>query len=186
VKVDRSPLNQESRHNVSGNVIYELPWLREGRGVLSQILGGWQIASIVSIRSGVPLRLQQPSGITMSRPDYVGGNPVLENWGDTLLYLNRAAFAPVPTYPATNATIRPGTANPADVRGPGRWTADISLGKTFRIKESVSLQIRGDAFNAFNHVNYSNPQLRISSPDFGRITSASGWRTGQVGARLTF
>jgi len=186
VKIDRSPLNQESRHNVSGNVIYELPWLRQGRGALSHVLGGWQISSIVTVRSGVPLRLQQPSGITMSRPDYVGGNPVSSNWGDTLLYLNRAAFAPVPTYPLTNATVRPGTENPGDVYGPGRWKADISLGKTFRIKESVSLQIRADAFNALNHVTYSNPQLSIASPDFGRITSAPGWRTGQVGARIAF
>jgi hypothetical protein len=186
VKVDRSPLNQESRHNVSGNVIYDLPWLRDGRGVLSHILGGWQISSIVSIRSGVPLRLQQPSGITMSRPDYVGGETVNSNWGDTLLYLNRAAFAPVPTYSATNATIRPGTVNPSHAYGPGRWSADISIGKTFQLQESVSLQIRGDAFNAFNHVTYNNPQLSIASPDFGRITSATGWRTGQVSARLAF
>jgi outer membrane receptor protein involved in Fe transport len=185
-KFDRGPLSQEARHNVAGNVIYELPWLKDSRGVLSQILGGWQIASIVSIRTGVPLRITQPSGITQSRPDYVGGNTVLSNWGDTLLYLNRTAFALVPTYPVTNATVRPGTANPSLVRGPGRWTADISLGKSFRLRESLRLQIRADAFNALNHVNYGGPTTSIASPDFGRITSAPGWRTGQVSARLTF
>jgi outer membrane receptor protein involved in Fe transport len=187
-KFDRGPLSQEARHNVAGNVIYELPWLKNGGGVLSQVLGGWQLSSIVGVRSGVPLRITQPSGISQSRPDYIGGNPVFENWGDTLLYLNRAAFALVPTYPATNATMRPGTANPSLFHGPGRWQADISLGKNFRIRESVGLQIRADAFNAFNHVNYSNPVLGINSPDFGRITSvpAGSWRTGQVGARLTF
>ena len=37
-KFDRGPLSQEARHNVSGNAIYELPWLREGHGALSQIL----------------------------------------------------------------------------------------------------------------------------------------------------
>src|SRR3989441_11205866 len=142
----------------------------------------------VNIRSGVPLRITQSSGITQSRPDYVGGNPVLDNWGDTLLYLNRAAFALVPTYPVTNATIRAGTANPSLFHGPGRWQADISLGKTFRLRESVSLQVRADAFNAFNHVNYSNPVLGITSPDFGKITSVpvGSWRNGQVGARLAF
>jgi hypothetical protein len=66
--------------------------------------------------------------------------------------------------------------------------ADISLGKSFRLKEALSLQIRADAFNAFNHVNYSNPVLPINSPDFGKITSVptGSWRTGQIGARLTF
>jgi outer membrane receptor protein involved in Fe transport len=187
-KFDRGPLSQEARHNVAGNVIYELPWLKGSRGALSQILGGWQVSSIVNIRSGVPLRITQSSGITQSRPDYVGGNPVLDNWGDTLLYLNRDAFALVPTYPVTNATIRAGTANPSLFHGPGRWQADISLGKTFRLRESVSLQVRADAFNAFNHVNYSNPVLGITSPDFGKITSVpvGSWRNGQVGARLAF
>jgi hypothetical protein len=183
---DRSPLSQEPRHQVSGNTIYELPWFRTGRGVASQILGGWQIATILSVRSGLPLRITQSSGISNSRADYVGGNPVLENWGETLLYLNRDAFAQVPTYTATRATIRPGNANPSQVRGPHRWTMDVSLGKVFRLTESVSLQVRADAFNALNHVNYGNPTSGITSVDFGRITGAGNARTGQVGARLTF
>src|SRR5205814_7339025 len=156
-KFDRGPLSQEARHNMSANVIYELPWLKEGRGALSQILGGWQISSIFATRSGVPLRVTQSSGISQSRPDYVGGETVLSNWRDTLVYLNKAAFAPVPASPITTATLRPGTANPSLVHGPGRWQADISLGKSFHVTEAVNLQIRGDAFNAFNHVNYSNP-----------------------------
>ena len=185
-KFDRGPLSQEARHNVSGNVIYELPFFKGRRGLLATTLGGWQISSIVNIRNGVPLRVTQPSGITQSRPDYVGPDPVLSNWHDTLLYLNRAAFALVPTSPTTTATLRPGTANPSLVIGPGRWTADISIGKVFRLAESASLQIRADAFNAFNHVNYANPVASTSSPDFGKLTSAPGWRNGQINARITF
>ena len=63
---------------------------------------------------------------------------------------------------------------------------DLSLGKTFRITEAVNLQIRADAFNALNHVNYGNPNTNTTSPDFGRITGAGNARSGQVGARLTF
>jgi hypothetical protein len=189
-KFDRAPLSQEARHNLSANVIYELPWLKEGHGVLSQILGGWEITSIFSTRTGVPMRVTQPSGISQSRPDYVSGETVLSNWRDTLLYLNKNAFALVPTSSpaASAATLRPGTANPSLVVGPGRWQADISLGKNFRLTESIDLQIRADAFNAFNHVNYSNPVLNITSTDFGKITSVpnASWRTGQVNARLRF
>lgn len=183
---DRSPLSQEPRHQINGNAIYGLPWFRDRRGALSHVLGGWQVASIISIRSGLPLRVTQPSGISNSRADYAGGNAVLENWGETLLYLNRAAFAQVPTYAATRATIRPGTENPSHVRGPHRWTVDLSIGKTFRVTESVSLQVRAEAFNALNHVNYGNPNSNITSPDFGRITGAGNARSGQIGARLTF
>jgi hypothetical protein len=169
-------------------VIYELPWLKDRGGVVSQILGGWQISSIFSSRTGVPLRITQASGISQSRPDYVGGDTVLPNWQDTLVFLNKAAFAPVPTSSVTTATLRPGTANPSLVHGPGRWQADISIGKSFRVTEGVSLQVRGDAFNAFNHVNYSNPVTSILSADFAKITSVPGgsWRTGQMSARLTF
>jgi hypothetical protein len=72
------------------------------------------------------------------------------------------------------------------VHGPHRWTADISIGKTFRISESVNVQVRADAFNALNHVSYGNPNGNITSADFGRITSAGNARSGQIGARLVF
>ena len=115
-----------------------------------------------------------------------GVNPVLPNWGETLQYLNTAAFARVPVYPITGATTRPGTQTGRNLYSPRRWTLDMSLGKTFRIKESVKLAFKADFFNALNHVNYSNPDLAITSPTFGKITSASTPRTGQVGVRLTF
>lgn len=184
---DVVPLSEEVRHRVTGQAVYELPWFREGSGALSQIFGGWQISSVLNIRSGLPLRILQPSGIPNSRPDAVDGiDPVLSDWKDTLVYLNRAAFARVPTYPLTNATIRPGTQNPSQVYGPGRWTVDIGVAKTVRLNESMSLQIRAEPFNAFNHINYRDPNVNILSPDFGKITAASEGRTGQIGVRLTF
>jgi hypothetical protein len=196
-KADRAPISSDARHRLTGDVMYEFPWLRESKGVLSQIASGWRISAIPSVRSGLPLRITQPSGMPNSRPDFVGGNAVFSNWGDTLVYLNRAAFALVPTFAATGATIRPGTLNPANVRGPARWTIDMTLGKTFRLRESLRLEVRADTFNALNHVNYSNPNVNITSPDFGKITSAGGAgglflltsggaRTGQVGLRLVF
>jgi hypothetical protein len=149
-------------------------------------LGGWQVSGLVSARTGVPLRVTQPSGIANSRPDFVGGNPVLPGYGATRLYLNKAAFALVPTYPTTGATIRPGTENPSQVHGPGVLTVNTSLGKTFSLKERVRLEVRADWLNAFNHVNYNNPNATINSPIFGALTSDAGPRTGQIGARLTF
>jgi outer membrane receptor protein involved in Fe transport len=184
--VDRGPLSQDVRHRVTAQMVYELPWLKDGRGLLSHVLGGWQLASIVNVRSGLPLRLSQPSGLGNSRPDYVGGDPVLDDWNDTLRYLNPAAFAQVPVYAATNATVRPGTQNPSQVRGPGRWIVDLSIAKSVRLPRAMQIQFRAEAFNAFNHVNYENPNTTINSADFGRLTSAAPARTGQVGIRFTF
>jgi hypothetical protein len=48
------------------------------------------------------------------------------------------------------------------------------------------VQVRAEVFNVLNRPNYNNPEVRINNVDFGRITSASGSRTFQLGGRLTF
>jgi hypothetical protein len=75
---------------------------------------------------------------------------------------------------------------------------DISLGKTFPLHwERIRLDIRADAYNAFNHVNYANPDANVgytsgvlADPTAGRITGPAGgngnMRIIQLGARLTF
>jgi hypothetical protein len=50
----------------------------------------------------------------------------------------------------------------------------------------MRVDVRLDAFNAFNHVNYNNPTTSIASPDFGRILGSGDARTAQIGARLSF
>jgi len=184
---DRGPLQQESKHRFAGDVIYALPWFKTGNRFLKNTLGGWQLSSIINARSGLPMRVSQASGINNSRADEVPGvDPIFSDWGNTLQYLNKAAFAPVPTYPITGATTRPGTQNAAHLHGPGRWFIDMSVSKSFALKESMKLSVRADFFNSLNHVNYSQPDLAITSPTFGKITTAVSPRTGQIGARLTF
>jgi hypothetical protein len=184
--IDRSPISDDTRHRLNANVVYEVPWFGNTNSAWRHALDGWQVAGIVRVRSGVPLRITQPSGIANSRPDFIGGDPVFDNWDDTLMYLNPASFALVPTSPITQATVRPGTLNSSDVYGPAFWTLDLSLAKSFRLQQSARLEIRFDAFNALNHVNYNNPTLSIVSPVFGQITSAAPARTGQIAAKLTF
>jgi hypothetical protein len=183
---DRNPLSQEARSRISIDSLYQLPWFNKGKGWKTQALGGWQISGIVSARTGIPLRVTQPSGISNSRPDLVGDSPVFENYRDTLLYLDRSQFALVPTSSVTTATLRPGNANPGLIRGPANWTVNASFGKVFSLRESLRLEVRLDAFNAFNHVNYNNPNTNITSPDFGKILTAVGPRTAQLSARLSF
>jgi hypothetical protein len=184
--LDREPLAAEARHRIAANAIYMLPWLKTSHGILKQAFSGWQASSIITGRTGLPLQIMQPSGIAMSRPDYIGGDPRLPNYQTTRLFLNKAVFALVPTSPVTNATLRAGTQNPSQVAGPGAITVNVSLGKTFSIHERVRFEVRGDWLNAFNHVNYNNPTTSISSPIFGSLTSDAGPRTGQVNARVTF
>jgi hypothetical protein len=182
---DRNPLSQEARNRVAVDAIYQLPPFANGSWV-SQVASGWQVSGIVFARSGVPLRVTQPSGISQSRPDLIGSEPVLDNYRDTLLYLDRSQFALVPTSAVTTATLRPGTANPGLIRGPGSLSVNLSVSKSFSVGGDARLEVRMDAFNAFNRVNYSNPNTNITSPDFGRILSSTGARTAQIGVRLSF
>jgi hypothetical protein len=186
-EADRTVVNGDTRHRLNGDVIYRLPSLRDRGGIFRTLLGGWQLSGILSARSGSALLIAQPSGIAGSRPDHVAGvDPVLPNWSATLLYLNRSAFALVPTSSLTTATLRPGTVRPDQVRGPASWRVDMTLAKNFALGGSRRLQVRADAFNLLNHVNLSNPNTNIISPEFGKITSAASARTGQIGLRLTF
>ena len=46
---------------------------------------------------------------------------------------------------------------------PGYHNVDLSLVKRTSLGHGVALQVRLDAFNIFNHVNFANPLL----PNFG-------------------
>jgi hypothetical protein len=81
--------------------------------------------------------------------------------------------------------------------GRGSWTLDGNLGKTFRLSESKSLQIRVDATNVMNHPNPGSPDLSLTdNRDFGSIQTfvvngittpaKSGGRTFQGQLRFSF
>jgi outer membrane receptor protein involved in Fe transport len=184
--VDYSPLIGEVRHRVTSTVVYDIPWLADRKDVVGGVLGGWQLSSVLNFRTGEPLRITQASGIGNSRPDYNGGNQVLDNWRDALQYLDRSAYTLVPTSPITRATIRPGNQNSSQVQGPGRRRVDLTVAKAITLHGHTRLQVRFESFNVFNWPQYNNPVLNVVAPNFGQITSVASTRTGQVGLRLTF
>jgi hypothetical protein len=69
---------------------------------------------------------------------------------------------------------------------------DLNLSKKFRVSERVSLELRGEFFNAFNHPNFGAPNTRFSTSgqgSFGLFLDSqpnNQWRHGQLGARLEF
>jgi outer membrane receptor protein involved in Fe transport len=189
---DRGPASNDLRHRLNASVIYELPGFGGGQGAMNAVFGGWQISGILQARSGEALRITQPSGIDRSRPDVVeGADLIFADWKDTCTatgcnYLDRNGFALVPTSATTNATLRPGTYMMDMARGPGRLDNNITIAKAFPVGGNSRLQVRLDMFNAFNRINYSNPQQAINNANFGRITGASSARVLQFGTRLTF
>jgi hypothetical protein len=179
--------NQDIRHTLTVNWVYELPvgagrrYLSSG-GALEHLLGGWQFSGLLQARTGRPLTItvtrstaDLPDGNNSGqRPDVVPGvSPVPSNQTPDQ-WLNPAAFA----VPARGTW---GNVERNTLRGPGLLQVDFGLQKRFPIGGGRSVQFRWEAFNAFNRQNLGNPNTNISSGvSFGRITGPLnlGYGTG--------
>ncbi len=89
--------------------------------------------------------------------------------------------------PAPLPIGRFGTLRPGSIVGPGTVDLSTGLSKSLRLTERINLRAEGTFTNILNHTNLGDPNLNISSPSFGLITSGNGQpRTGQVSMRLDF
>jgi hypothetical protein len=82
------------------------------------------------------------------------------------LYLSPAAFPAQPTYLLGNATRY----NPK-VRGFPNLNENVSLGKSFHIRERFRLDFRAEAFNLLNRTVFSNPNTNLNSTTFGVVSA---------------
>jgi hypothetical protein len=141
------------------------------------------------MNSGGPLAISEPAGGRgVQRPDLLVHDlddvRAAGNYRETRLYLDRSAFLQIPT--SNGQPIRAGNTPRTIVEGPGYWNTDLSLARNFRIRQSVSLQIRWDALNALNRVNYNNPITAVNNSQFGEITGAGQMRQQQLSVKFTF
>jgi hypothetical protein len=92
---------------------------------------------------------------------------------------NPSAF----TLPAEGAH---GTAGSGIFEGPGSWTIDLGLSRTFNVREGRRLEFRAEATNALNHTNLGNPITNFSASTFGQILSAADARVLQFAVKYGF
>ena len=181
-------------------VVWDLPY-GSGRHVganapraLQMVLGDWQLSAINTATSGQPVNLTYSesaafdvSDLLAYRPN-VSGNPVapssqrIKTATALTGYLDSTAVS-VPT----DVTKPYGNAGRNSLRDFGFNQLDLGLHKGFRLwSETSLLDIRGEAFNVLNHVNYMAPDSNRSDGGFGSITSAFPPRQLQVAAKLIF
>jgi len=94
-------------------------------------------------------------------------------------FFNVSAFVP-------NAIGTFGNSGKNVLRGPRFFDTDMGLLKNFRIVERATLQFRAEFFNAFNNVNFGQPQNYLGSSATGQITSAGNPRILQFALKLSF
>ena len=183
---ERSRSDQDLRHNFVLSTIWDISYLPKDNK-LRYLLNGWTISTITTLKSGSPISISTGSdnnrdGLSTDRPNVVG-NPVLDpNRGRgvvTQMWFNKAAFV-------ANPVGTDGNARPNLLDGPGSKNIDVSILRKFALHENTYVQFRAEMTNAFNIVNLSDPNTTLSSPQFGKITSAKNMRQVQLGLRLVF
>ncbi len=176
------------RQRFTANVVYELPfgrgrrWMTRG-GVADALLGGWDMASIMSRQSGRAMTVNVAgdplnTGQSNARANYLGGSKAVAN-ATLNQWFNTAAFA-------APAPFTPGNLGYGTMLGPGTFSWDFSVYKTFSFTERHRLQFRTEFFNVLNHPNLGNPGLTVGTANFGKITSAGDPRVLQFGLKYHF
>jgi hypothetical protein len=180
LRAERGLASFDRAHMLILNYVYDLPFFRNRGGFIGQTLGGWELSGVTQFQTGTPLTIGLTGGNLglATRPDVVAGQKgdgpqTISQW------FNTAAFA----YPAYGYF---GNAGNNIVRGPGVQQWDLSLFKTFRIGEHVNFNLRGEAFNAFNHTNFLGVSTALGNGDFGQVVSAHEARVMQVSAKIEF
>jgi hypothetical protein len=115
----------------------------------------------------------------MSVDDIARGHDSQEDFINA--FFNTSAFRPVSQIPlGTYGDVPKGA-----IYGPAQSKSDIAVSRFFSLPgRDVRLQFRGELFNAFNQVNFNNPNTTANSANFGRITGADAPRIGQVALKV--
>jgi len=191
------------RHTLVFNYIYELPfgkgkqWLSGMGKVGNALVSGWQVSGITTYETGAPLSatLEVPSNVTGwwgGRSDQVAGDIYKGRSGshdvvDGIPWFNSSSFGPQQEWTWGNAARD-------SIFGPGYVDWDMSVMKSFQVKDHMKLQFRCDMIDALNHFTPGTPNNGIAdtrdggSPDTttGNIYWGYGSRVVQVGAKIVF
>ena len=73
-----------------------------------------------------------------------------------------------------------------NVLGPGLIQIDMGVTRTFKVRETQSVQFRAEAFNVPNHMNPSNPVMALNNTVFGKIQAAADPRILQLALKYVF
>jgi hypothetical protein len=184
-------------HNFVASYEAKLPLeraLHATSGWVNKLTSGWAVSGITSFATGLPVSLSESddnsltgtanTSAPINLPDFAPGT-ILQTTnprqGGT--YFNTALFTE-----ETLGTI--GNARRRFFHGPGLNNWDMALLKDTKITESKSLEFRLEAFNVWNHTQFSG-QLSpgfgaFGSSGFGVISAAYDPRVLQVGLKFLF
>ncbi len=167
---------RNARHRLTGAAIYELPFgkgrkhMTDAGPIVDAFLGGWALSGLFTYNSGLYLRF---GGLVVS------GNPTLDNPTNSR-WFNTSVFRQLPSF-----TRRANPLQYDDLTGPRFVNVDTTVYKEFSIlpENRLKFELRGEAYNLANRFPAADPDLGVTSPNFGRIVTQ---RAGVFGRQVQF
>jgi hypothetical protein len=195
LKAERALSNQDQRHNLQTNFVYELPF-GENRAFfagsspqLLNFVAGWTFNGSFTMASGTPMTPRYASGngsasgaalYNSLRPDVTGLPIALPRDQRTMLrYFNTAAFSiPSGAY---------GTAGRNSITGPGSIQFNLSVRKSFKLDENNRrLDFSWQVQNVTNHPNWGGVSTTVNASNFGQVTSMRAMRSMTMNLSMRF
>ena len=193
-------------HNFKMSVVYDLPfgkgkpWLTHGMGAFA--LGGWRLSGVAGYSSGQPVGVGTSYALPIFNgrtPAYVssydgwraqtqGGrfDPSVDNF---FVAYGSGPFPIQGTNTALNGLGNETRYNPK-VRLFPNLNENLSIAKSFPLREKVRIDIRAEAFNVLNRVRFGTGSTQLQSTTFGKLTSNGDLlntpRQLQLAAKLYF
>ena len=164
-----------------------------GRGAVTRVLlGGWQLNASTFFRSG--LVVPMPNNVDLIG-DPVLDNPTTARWFNTCTLTTTGARQNCAS-DAEAAAFQLRAENALDTTGARLdgvyrsepFNLDVSFFKTVPLHGRSNFQVRIEMFNAFNGVQWPNPQTTITSAQFGQVTEtqSNDPRFVQIAFRYSF
>jgi hypothetical protein len=190
LSIDRSVSLFDRTHRASFSYLYQLPFMKDQRGALGRVLGGWQLSGITTFETGVPLNVY--NGLDA---DGIGGNydrPLFNPSGrpgvrakvsttSSTGYVNPdAANAPIEAKDAMYIGVRANTGTTPvptgnlgrnTLRVPGINNFNTNVHKTFRITERFTTEFRMEMYNIWNHPQFGAASVSPFSPSGGSMAA---------------
>ena len=161
------------------------------KGVVDKAINGWNLSYLTNWQSGFPFTSfaeddNSLSGMGNDRPDITVANIKQTQLGSgrshaaqVSEWFNTADFVP-------NAIGTYGNIGKNSLRGPRLFTEDLALLKSGKAGERIGYEFRAEFYNAFNNVNFGNPDAGLPDSNFGQITSANDPRVLQMALKVNF
>ncbi|MGH9673237.1 MAG: TonB-dependent receptor domain-containing protein, partial [Bryobacteraceae bacterium] len=179
---------QHLPHRFFTAAVWDLPfgagrrWVSEG--FVSHLISGWQLSPIFEAQRGLfftPTVTGNPANTTGGqRPNRLRDGNLPRGQRSPERWFDPTAFAVPPPFTFGNSAANV-------LEGPGLVNLDVSVARSFRIRERFSLDFRSEFFNLFNEAHFTFPAAVVNTTNAGTISeTASSARQIQFGLKLIF